>query len=129
MGVLKQALEAYEAHPKTAAHEVFLHLSQLLRGATRHPRVPGMDTVIRLAHRISRGHTVDEAAAREYVYRWHLAIKAPDQCSATGRMSYDPRDRDPWAWRVNLWHPAHHRNVSPKPSNTRGGHPSPCGAL
>jgi hypothetical protein len=27
----------------------------------------------------SRAHTIEEAAAKEYVYRWHLAIKDPDQ--------------------------------------------------
>ena len=37
------------------------------------PRVPGMDTVLRLAVRIDCGRTVEEAAAKEYVYRWKLA--------------------------------------------------------
>lgn len=41
------------------------------------PRVPGMDTLIRLAIRIDNGRTVDEAAAREYVYRWNLALRSP----------------------------------------------------
>lgn len=36
------------------------------------PRIPGMDTVLRLAVRIDQGTTVTEAAAREYSYRWHL---------------------------------------------------------
>lgn len=44
------------------------------------PRVPGMDTIIRLAVRISHGKTIEEAAAAEYIYRWSLAIKAPGQC-------------------------------------------------
>lgn len=43
------------------------------------PRVPGMDTAIRLAWRIANGRTVEEAAAREYAYRFKLAIKAGDQ--------------------------------------------------
>jgi hypothetical protein len=38
------------------------------------PRVPGMDTAIRLAWRIEHGATEEEAAGREYVYRWHLTI-------------------------------------------------------
>lgn len=38
------------------------------------PRVPGMDTVLRLAVRIDLGWTIEEAAAREYLYRWRLAI-------------------------------------------------------
>ncbi len=54
-----------------------------------------MDTFTRLAIRVASGKTTSEAAAREYLYRWSLAIKAPDQCGATGRISYDPRDRKP----------------------------------
>ncbi len=60
-------------------------------------RVPGMMTQQRLAVRLNNGKTVEQAAAAEYVYRWNLAIKAPDQCGATGRKSYDPRDRNPRA--------------------------------
>jgi hypothetical protein len=41
------------------------------------PRVPGMDTVLRLAIRIQSGRTIEEAAAREYLYRWKLALDAP----------------------------------------------------
>lgn len=38
-------------------------------------RVPGMDTVIRLAIRLHfGGWTVEEAAGREYLYRWKLAL-------------------------------------------------------
>ncbi len=48
------------------------------------PRVPGMDTVIRLAWRMAHGRTIEEAAAREYVYRWHLAIKPFDQIDGAG---------------------------------------------
>jgi hypothetical protein len=38
------------------------------------PRVPGMATTLRLAVRIQQGRTIGEAAAREYLYRWHLAL-------------------------------------------------------
>lgn len=44
------------------------------------PRIPGASTVIRLANYIAHGRTIEEAAGREYLYRWNLAIKAPDQC-------------------------------------------------
>jgi hypothetical protein len=46
------------------------------------PRVPGMDTAARMALRFfyGRAASIEECAAREYIYRWHLAIKAPDQC-------------------------------------------------
>lgn len=39
------------------------------------PRVPGMDTTLRLAVRIQNCRTIEEAAAREYLYRWHLALQ------------------------------------------------------
>lgn len=58
------------------------------------PRVPGMGTTERLAMRMHVGKSIEQAAASEYVYRWALAIKAPDQCNAAGRRSYDLRDRD-----------------------------------
>lgn len=38
------------------------------------PRVPGCDTVLRLAVRIYQGRTIEEAAAAEYTYRWQLAL-------------------------------------------------------
>lgn len=71
-------LAAYDKH-RAAAHEAFA-LYKSYCGGIVPPRVPGMDTVIRLAWRIECGRTVEEAAAREYLYRWSLAIKAPDQC-------------------------------------------------
>lgn len=43
------------------------------------PRVPRMAAGDRLAIRIDAGRTVEEAAAREYLYRWELAILPPDQ--------------------------------------------------
>ena len=41
------------------------------------PRVPGMDTTIRLATRLANGRTIEQAAAREYLYRWTLALHSP----------------------------------------------------
>lgn len=43
-------------------------------GGRAPPRVPGCDTILRLALRIDAGRTADEAAAREYLYRWSLAL-------------------------------------------------------
>ena len=60
---------------------------------TQRRRVPGMGTTERLAVRLHLGKSIEQAAAAEYVYRWHLAIKPPDQCNATGR--HDWRDRRP----------------------------------
>lgn len=42
---------------------------------TRPPiRVPGCDTAIRLAVRIDAGRSTVEAAAKEFIYRWNLAL-------------------------------------------------------
>lgn len=40
-------------------------------------RVPGMDTVWRLAVRIASGQSVENAALAEYLYRWNLALRSP----------------------------------------------------
>lgn len=64
---------------KTAAQAAFdLFDSYCSDGMRR--KVPGMGTTERLAVRLHLGKTVEEAAAAEYLYRWRLAIKAPDQC-------------------------------------------------
>jgi hypothetical protein len=39
--------------------------------------VPGICTVLRLAVRVDCGRTPEEAAAREYLYRWELALQSP----------------------------------------------------
>lgn len=67
-------LAAYERH-KAAADSAF----DMLAAWTREPlpRVPGCDTRIRLAVRIDSGRTVEAAAAREYCYRWALALQSP----------------------------------------------------
>lgn len=95
MSINDDALAAYETH-KDAALDAFMIYRGYCEGREP-PRVSGMSTSVRLAYRISLGRTVEEAAAREYAYRWFLAIKAPDQCNATGKRSYEPRDRNPRA--------------------------------
>lgn len=74
MSVLKEAAEAYRNH-KVEAHRAY----DLFQSYCDYPvpRVPGMDTVIRLAYRIACGRTVEEAAAREYVYRVNLSLISP----------------------------------------------------
>ena len=51
---------------------------ELVRGYCTGPlaRIPGCDTLIRLGIRIHLGMTVEQAAAREYAYRWHLFLDA-----------------------------------------------------
>jgi hypothetical protein len=40
------------------------------------PHIPGCETWLRLAIRIHRGMTGEQAAAREYAYRWSLFLRA-----------------------------------------------------
>lgn len=40
------------------------------------PRVPGCDTVYRIAVRLWMGRSIQEAAAQEYLYRWSLALQS-----------------------------------------------------
>lgn len=75
------------ARAATARHGLEAHRAlTLLRSwySLPMPRVPGMDTYTRLAIRIHEGRSIEQAAAREYLYRWRLAIKAPDQCIGAG---------------------------------------------
>jgi hypothetical protein len=69
--IVQIAREAWASHEPDArqAYSLFVRYC----GDIPPPRVPGMDTVIRLAIRLRSGRTVQEAAAREYVYRWDLA--------------------------------------------------------
>jgi len=69
-------LQAYERHRAAAAEALRLFEEYCGRKSWR---VPGMSTDIRLAWRIECGATVEQAAAREYVYRWSLAIRPGDQ--------------------------------------------------
>lgn len=66
--------QAFADHEDEAA-QAFIALRKMT--TKRLPRVPGMDTLIRLAWRIECGRSVQEAAAREYMYRWNLALKSP----------------------------------------------------
>ncbi len=51
-----------------------LALVQSYHASGRTTRLPGFGTFERLAVRIHRGASVEEAAAREYAYRWHLPL-------------------------------------------------------
>jgi hypothetical protein len=75
---------AYAKHKEQAAECYALFVRDYC-GGNRPRRVPGMDTVIRLAWRIECGHTVESAACREYLYRWALAVKDFDQLGYGGR--------------------------------------------
>ena len=74
---LPQDLQAaWREHKEVALQSLAIYRSYCTRPI---PRVAGCDTSIRLAHRIAHGFTVEEAAAREYVYRWGLAILPGNQ--------------------------------------------------
>lgn len=81
-------LRAYSMHK--AAAEESLAIFRAHCGGRLPPRVPGMDTVIRLAWRIECGADAARAAALEYVYRWNLAVRDFDQLGYGGRdQGYD----------------------------------------
>lgn len=67
---MNEIMRNYDLH-KDAAERAYVHFLDLYPNA---PRVPGCSTVIRLAQRIAAGRSEQEAAAREYLYRWHLAL-------------------------------------------------------
>lgn len=69
---LRAAWPIYEQDAKRA-YEIFVDHCEGVKPI----RVPGMDTLYRLALRLSYGRSIEEAAAREYVYRWNLALRSP----------------------------------------------------
>lgn len=72
MSLMTECLAAWRDYKPEA-----LQAEALLNSWGDFPRVPGMDTALRLAHRLAFGRSVEEAAAREYVYRWNLALRSP----------------------------------------------------
>jgi hypothetical protein len=67
--IIAKAMAVHEAEAQEAC--------ALLRSWTLPlPRVPGCDTLYRLAVAIGVGRSIDEAAAREYCYRWRLALQS-----------------------------------------------------
>jgi hypothetical protein len=74
MSVVTDLREAWPIHEAGARKAYALFIEHC--GAAP-CRVPGMDTVYRLALRLHYGRTVEEAAAREYLYRWNLALRSP----------------------------------------------------
>lgn len=73
MASLIQDIRAALANPETVAkaREAFAMVKQWSDSVTR---LPGCGTVERLAVRIHHGMTIEQAAAREYAYRWHLPL-------------------------------------------------------
>ena len=71
-GSVKQAWRQHKAAASTA---FAVYASYC--GGVPPPRVPGISTALRLAVRLQQGRSIEEAAAREYLYRWRLALKSP----------------------------------------------------
>ena len=70
MGIYQDAAKAYHDHC-TEAEKAWNLFREICDYPV--PRVPGMDTIIRLAWRIECGKTIEEAAWREWFYRMSLA--------------------------------------------------------
>jgi hypothetical protein len=70
--LIESIRDAWAAHEPEAREAYALFKSW----APRSGRIPGCDTALRLAYRIANRRTVEEAAAREFVYRWHLTVDA-----------------------------------------------------
>lgn len=65
-------MKAFERH-RDAAEQAYAIYAGYCLPFKPPPRVPGCDTIIRLAWRIECGRTIEDAAGAEYAYRWHLA--------------------------------------------------------
>lgn len=65
-------MRAYVEH-QTAAHAATESYAAMI-APTPLVKVPGADTAIRMAWRIHSGLTIEQAVAREYLYRWSLAL-------------------------------------------------------
>lgn len=74
MSMIQDLRTAWPIHEKGAKEAYSLFVTHCDGKAPC--RVPGMDTVYRLALRLHYGRTIQEAAAREYLYRWNLALKS-----------------------------------------------------
>lgn len=79
---MNQYIAAFEKH-RLAAELSYSQFRSWVRKDL--PRVPGMDTIIRLAWRVECGHDTEQAACREYLYRWRLALGTPDQIALGGK--------------------------------------------
>lgn len=87
MSFVRDLYAAEKAHRHDAAESERLFKSYCDEG--RAPRIPGMDTALRLAYRISLGRTVEESAAHEYLYRWRLALRGWVNQEGRGRLASD----------------------------------------
>lgn len=74
MTLVDQYRAAWETHGAQARDTYELFVSYCGKAPCA---VPGMDTRWRLAVRLSTGRSTEQAAAREYLYRWELALRSP----------------------------------------------------
>lgn len=78
MTFVEKMREAWRLHSAAGieAYEMFK------AWAPRTARIPGCDTAWRCAYRIYNGATVEQSAAREYLYRWNLTILSMGNATA-----------------------------------------------
>ncbi len=93
MSLIQELREAWPLHGDAATKAFAL----FKEWAPRSTRVPGCDTALRLAYRIYHGKTLEQAAAAEYLYRWHLAIDQLNNQSERPK-HYGPRPNHLPAW-------------------------------
>lgn len=74
MSIISDLREAWPVHEQDARKAYALFVEHC--GGVAPIRVPGMDTLYRLALRLHYGRSIEEAAAREYLYRWNLALRS-----------------------------------------------------
>jgi hypothetical protein len=90
MNLVAELRLAETLHGAQAQEAYALFVSNHCNGVKPY-RVPGCDTVLRLAHYLYHGRTIEGAAAREYLYRWNLALGRPreDQSSCKPWLIFD----------------------------------------
>jgi hypothetical protein len=86
---------AYEDHDSAIREAAALYLAMRPHPM---PYVHGSGVSTRMAHRLICGYTIEQAAAREYVYRWSLTLDAwANTVSAEIRdIRFDGRSRQRW---------------------------------
>ena len=94
---LYQSIRDAHANPETMAKAQTA--LAMVRSWSPTPRMPGADTITRLAHRIHCGMTTDEAAAAEYLYRWHLPLNQWVNFAQTDK----PRSRSACRTMTGAW--------------------------
>ena len=76
-GIVQMVRECMASHGAIANDAELMFSDWWNNGAP--PRVPGVDTVMRLACKAAAGRDASESAASEWLYRWNLALDSLQQ--------------------------------------------------